>query len=71
MHHAGRVCFISLRRFLGTKKNMGLMQFYDSCELSWLIRNGNIESNLSDDDDAERLELNVFGLQHKKEGEKS
>lgn len=47
------------------------MQFYDSCELSWLIRNGNIESNLSDDDDAERLELNVFGLQHKKEGEKS
>lgn len=57
--------------FLEQKKNMGLMQFYDSCELSWLIRNGNIESNLSDDDDTERLELNVFGLQHKKEGEKS
>lgn len=56
------------------KKNMGLMQFYDSQLLESsrrLIRNGNnIESNLSDDD-AERLELNVFSLQQKKVREKS
>lgn len=43
---------------------MGLMQFYDSWELSVNSQWEYIESNLSDDD-AERLELNVFGLQQK------